>query len=221
MKRNLLVILLGVWGSMPFASFGQSLSGSNYASEQFKAGPQNEIPSNGKEARTYWAYSGSNLAPLGLSFGVLTNGGGLMFSGRISPDVLNLHSPYYEMSDVGGINDDFWVFNYTGGREYRRVAVTAAYIQKIAGEVANTSTHLYFGLGYGFVDYLYEYSKDGTSGNSYGNEWIKYTDISEAGVELEGGLIVDFKGINLNLGYSILNMVDSLGMYTFGLGFSF
>ncbi|SFC68876.1 hypothetical protein SAMN05421747_11948 [Parapedobacter composti] len=168
--------------------------------------------------RTFMAYSGGMHAPIGMSLGVLSNNGGFAITGRISSNAFN-ETSIYEMNNSNGINDDFWNFDYTGNNEYRRGSITAAYIHNVGGNVLGTSLHLFGGLGYGFANYVYEYNQIGDSGTNWGTEWIKYTDVSKSGVEVELGIIVNTGSINFNLGYSALNMEDTNGMLTLGLGF--
>ena len=163
-------------------------------------------------------YSGGQYAPVGMSIGSISNKGGFLLNARFASSVFNEVS-IYSMTTSGGIDDDFWDWNYTGNSEYRRGSVTLNYISKWSGDITGTSLHGYFGLGYGFATYMYEYEQYGSSGTSYGTEWIKWDDMSKSSLEAEAGLLIDFGGFNVSVGYSTLEFEEN--MLTFGAGFSF
>ena len=173
-------------------------------------------PSNERSGRFYLAYSPGTFAPLGFSMGSLTDGGGFLLTARFSPNSFGEVS-IYEMSDAEGMSDDYWTWNYNGEEDqYRRGSITLAYANKLAGNINGTSLHGYVGLGYGYANYFYSYEQVGQSGTSYGNELVKYTDVSVSSLEFETGLILDLNGFNVNFGYTTAGFTES--MLTFGLG---
>lgn len=187
----------------------------------FNTQPQNTYTpanSSASASRFFISYAPGTFAGLGVSMGGLTNKGAFYFTGRFSGNSFGEVS-IYEMSDANGIDDDFWTWDYTGNYEYRRGSFLVGYMANMGGDVNGTSIHGYFGLGYGYANYMYEYEQFGSSGTSYGYELIKYTDVSMSSVEAELGLLVDFNGFNLSIGYSTLAFTEN--MLTFGVGLSF
>lgn len=169
-----------------------------------------------RDSRFYLAYSPGTYAPIGISMGSLSDGGGFILSARFSPNSFGEVS-IYEMSDADGMSDDYWTWNYNGEEDqYRRGSITLAYAGKLAGKISGTSLHGYVGLGYGYANYFYSYEQVGQRGTSYGNELVKYTDISKSSMEFEAGAILDLNGFNLNLGYTTTGFAEP--MLTFGLG---
>jgi hypothetical protein len=171
-----------------------------------------------KTSRTVIAYTGGQYAPIGVSIGSISNKGGFLFNARFSSSGISGETSIYEMTDADGL-DDFYDWSYTGNTEYRRGSVTGCYVANVGGTTDGSSTHLMIGLGYGFANYYYEYEQFSSGGTSYGNEWVKYVDVSKESVEVEAGLLFDFKGFNLSVGYSSIAFEE--GMITFGAGFSF
>ncbi|NBW37133.1 MAG: hypothetical protein EBR30_19345 [Cytophagia bacterium] len=183
--------------------------------------PQSTYTSTSNAAtssRFFISYAPGTYAGLGISMGGLTNKGALYFTGRFSGNSFGEVS-IYEMTDADGIDDDFWIWQYTGNYEYRRGSFLLGYMANLGGDLDGTSIHGYFGIGYGYAHYMYEYEQIGDSGTSYGYEWIKYTDVSKSSVEAEFGMLVDLNGFNLSIGYSTLAFSE--GMLTFGVGLSF
>lgn len=173
---------------------------------------------NTTSSRFFMSYAPGTYAGIGISMGALKNKGALYFTGRFSGNSFGEVS-IYEMNDADGIDDDFWVWDYTGNYQYRRGSFLLGYMGKMGGDLDGTSIHGYFGIGYGYANYMYEYEQFGSSGTSYGYEWIKYTDVSKSSVEAEFGMLVDLNGFNLSVGYSTLAFSE--GMLTFGVGLSF
>jgi hypothetical protein len=174
--------------------------------------------SSATSSRFFISYAPGAFADLGISMGNLTDKGALYFTGRFSGNSFGDVS-IYEMTDADGINDDFWTWDYTGNYEYRRGSFLVGYMANMGGNLDGTSIHGYFGIGYGYANYMYEYEQIGSTGTSYGYELIKYTDVSKSSVEAEFGMLVDFNGFNLSIGYSTLAFSE--GMLTFGVGLSF
>ncbi|GCC50994.1 hypothetical protein SanaruYs_12130 [Chryseotalea sanaruensis] len=174
--------------------------------------------SGATSSRFFVSYAPGTFADLGISMGTLSDKGALYFTGRFSSNSFGEVS-IYEMTDADGIDDDFWIWDYTGNYEYRRGSFLVGYMANMGGNLDGTSIHGYFGVGYGYANYMYEYEQIGSSGTSYGYELIKYTDVSKSSVEAEFGMLVDFNGFNLSIGYSTLAFSE--GMLTFGVGLSF
>lgn len=174
--------------------------------------------SSNTSSRFFISYAPGTYAGLGVSMGGLTNKGALYFTGRFSGSSFGEVS-IYEMNDADGIDDDFWIWEYSGNYQYRRGSILLGYMANMGGDLDGTSIHGYFGIGYGYANYMYEYEQIGDSGTSYGYEWIKYTDVSKSSVEAEFGMLVDLNGFNLSIGYSTLAFSE--GMLTFGVGLSF
>jgi len=166
-------------------------------------------------SKTAYIYNFGTYTPIGIMIASESNSVGFYIAMKLSANIFN-ESSSYDMSE-GNIDESYWSFVYNDKKEYRRASFTLGMTFLLAGDLDNVSLHGFVGIGYGVASYVYQYEQIGASG-SFGDVWIKDTDLSREGLELEVGFILDIGGFDLLVGMTTLNFGES--MLTAGIGFS-
>lgn len=157
--------------------------------------------------------SGNDVTPIGLRIGQL---GKTSWYVEARASLLALEKPSYSFSD-GEITD----YDQIGYYELSGTKGWQAY-SLVAGITQQVSRHIFFyaGVGYGVEKYVIElnnYSYD--SQNIISNSWADYKEFSTTGIEIDGGMIVNFKKFLIGAGGTALDF-RSFG-WTASLGIKF
>lgn len=157
--------------------------------------------------------AGNDVTPLGLRIGQLGKTG-WYFEARGSLKAMT--SPNYNY-DGNKINDyekpGYYEFTGTGGWQAYSVLVGAT-------QQLSINTFIYAGVGYGVENYIMEINEyDYNQTQSTGNDWVKYEKYSNAGVEIDAGVMFKYKKLLLGAGGTALNF-KSFG-WSASIGYSF
>ncbi len=157
--------------------------------------------------------AGNDVTPFGLRIGML---GKTAWYVEARGSLLAMQAPKYTYNE-GAITDydksGYYQFTETNG--WQAYSVVVGVTQQIAW-----NAFLYAGVGYGVENYIMEFDEyDYSQPNSTGTEWAKDEKISNAGVEIDAGVLLRFNKIVIGAGGTALNF-KSFG-WTGSIGYSF
>ncbi len=154
---------------------------------------------------------GNTVTPLGIRVGQL---GKTSWYVEARASLLALESPQYTYSE-GEITDydQTGYYEISGNKGWQAYSVVAGITKQVHRHV-----FLYAGLGYGVENYILEinnYTYD--SETAIDNSWANYKEYSTSGIEIDAGIIMNYKKLIIGaggtaLGFSSFGWTASLGL---------
>jgi len=146
------------------------------------------------ERNFYAGYMASSRAPIGLVFG-LVGKTGFYLSASLNPgEFIDWEWPVGNGGFITHYPDDGF-YEYTGETKFQRLSITGGLSFQLGWK-----THLYLGVGYYQCNSLWRIREKEYPDEISGYSWIKNTDDSFESLEVEGGLLFDFKHFFLRVG---------------------
>ena len=156
---------------------------------------------------------GNDVTPLGLRIGQL---GKTSWYVEARASLLAMENPNYTYAD-GTITDydQLGYYEISGDKGWQAYSVVAGVTQQV-----HRRLFLYLGAGYGVENYILEinnFSYD--SDQSTGSDWAVYQDFNTEGIEIDAGLLYNYKMLVFGAGGTALDF-SSFG-WTASLGIKF
>ena len=172
-----------------------------------------KVDEKDRSKKFFVTLAGNDVTPLGLRIGQLGKTGWYI---EARGSLKAMDSPNYNY-DGNTVNDyekpGYYEFTGTGG--WQAYSAIVGVTQQVT-----MNTFVYAGVGYGIENYIMEINEyDYTQTPSTGNDWVKYEEYSNAGVEIDAGVLFSYKKLLLGAGGTALNF-KSFG-WSASLGYSF
>lgn len=171
------------------------------------------VEDKNKDKKWFGMLVGNGVTPVGIRVGQL-NKTGWYAEVRGSFSAMTSSAYSYDGSTVVDYDKPGY-YEFTGVGKWKAYSAVVGVTQQIAMNV-----FIYGGVGYGVEDYIMELNEyDYNVEEATGNSWVKYDEYSNAGVEIDAGILFRYKKLLFSGGGTALNF-KSFG-WTVGLGLSF